>query len=138
MIYLKHVVEKPILLKVLKTAPVFADRQGNRRLGFLKAEQTVILEGMTDEVYRVRGEGTRNGLAGWVAPWAFTHPDEDFVKKLKELYTRQITVNAMIDAGGVAIGMTAKEVEASKGSPSKSSKRLTSDGTSSIWEYIEY
>lgn len=137
-IYLKDVLEKPVLLKVIKKAPIFADRQGSRRLGFLKADQTVILEGMTDKVYRVRGEGTRNGVAGWVGPWAFSHPDEEFVSKLEQLYSRQRAVNAIIDAGGIAIGMTVKEVEQSKGLPSKSSKRLTADTITSVWEYIEY
>ncbi len=137
-IYLKHVVEKPVKLRVIKEAPVFSDKDGNRRLGFLKADQTVELEGMTGKVYRVRGQGTRNGIAGWVAPWAFSHPDKEFVPKLKELYDRQIVVNEIIDSGGIAVGMTMDEVSESRGTPTKTSIRRTAEGESGSWEFIDY
>ena len=55
----------------------------------LKANQTVRLEAITDKIYRVRGQGTRDGISGWVAPWAFSSTDPDFVANLKNLYTRQ-------------------------------------------------
>lgn len=137
-IYLQDVVEQPIKLKVIKDAPVFSDKEGNHRLGYLKANQIVDLEGMTEKVYRVRGEGTRNGIAGWVAPWAFSHPQEDFVEKLKQVYSRQISVNQIISAGGVALGMTMVETGQSRGTPTKTSMRRTKDGQSGTWEYIDY
>ena len=137
-IYLNHVVEKPVKLRVIKEAPVYSDKEGNRRLGFLKADQTVELEGMTDKVYRVRGQGTRNGIAGWVGTWAFSHPDKEFVPKLKELYERQITVNEIIDSGGIAVGMTMDEVSESRGTPTKTSVRRTAKGESGSWEFIDY
>jgi len=137
-IYLTDVVEKPIKLKVIKQAPVFSDKAGNLRLGFLKAEQVVELEGMTDKVYRVRGEGTRNGIVGWVGPWAFSHPQEDFVAKLKQLYERQMVVNKIIADNGIAMGMTLGEVEKSRGKPTKTSVRRNAKGESGSWEYIDY
>jgi hypothetical protein len=137
-IYLTDVVEKPIKLKVIKQAPVFSDKAGSLRLGFLKADQVVELEGMTDKVYRVRGEGTRNGIVGWVAPWAFSHPQEDFVAKLKQLYDRQMVVNKIIEDNGIAMGMTLNEVEKSRGKPTKTSVRRTEKGESGSWEYIDY
>ncbi|MDP4624128.1 MAG: hypothetical protein NWT08_03205 [Akkermansiaceae bacterium] len=137
-IYLKDVVEEPIKLKVIKEAPVFSDKDGNHRLGFLKADQIVELEGMTAKVYRVRGEGTRNGIAGWVPPWAFSHTQEDFVVKLKQVYDRQIAVNEIIAANGVALGMTMDEIAESRGKPTKTSMRRTKDGQSGSWEYIDY
>lgn len=137
-IYLADVLEKPIKLKVIKEAPVFSDKDGNHRLGFLKADQIVELEGMTGRVYRIRGKGTRNGIAGWVAPWAFSHPEEDFVAKLKQVYDRQIAVNEIIAANGVALGMTMDEIAASRGQPTKTSMRRTKDGQSGSWEYIDY
>lgn len=136
--YLEEIVEKPITLKVVKEAPVFSDKEGNHRLGYLKANQIVKLEGMTEKVYRVRGDGTRNGIAGWVAPWAFSHPQEDFVEKLRKLYERQMTVNEVIAAGEVALGMTADEVAKSLGKPTKTSLRRTADGQESTWEFITY
>jgi len=137
-IYLTDVVEKPIKLKVIKQAPVFSDKAGNLRLGFLKADQVVELEGMTDKVYRVRGEGTRNGIVGWVGPWAFSHPQEDFVAKLKQLYERQMVVNKIIADNGIAMGMTLGEVEKSRGKPTKTSVRRNAKGESGSWEYIDY
>jgi hypothetical protein len=137
-IYLSEIVEKPIKLKVIKVAPVFSDKSGSLRLGFLKADQVVELEGMTDKVYRVRGEGTRNGIVGWVAPWAFSHPQEDFVLKLKQLCDRQIVVNKIIEDKGIAMGMTLNEVEKSRGKPTKTSVRRTEKGESGSWEYIDF
>ncbi|MDE0835086.1 MAG: hypothetical protein OSA84_01885 [Akkermansiaceae bacterium] len=137
-IYLEEIVDPPIKLKVIKQAPVFSDKSGNIRLGFLKANQTVTLEGMTAKVYRVRGKGTRNGIVGWVAPWAFSHPQEDFVAKLKQLYVRQMAVNEIIANEGIAIGMTPEEVAKSRGQATKTSIRRTADGEQGSWEYIDY
>lgn len=138
-IYLVEILAEPIKLKVIKEAPVFSDKEGKHRLGFLKANQTVDLEGMTEKAYRVRGMGrTNNGIAGWVAPWAFSHPQEDFVAKLKQLYERQIAVNSIIAEEGVAIGMTLIEVEKSRGKPTKTSVRRTAKGETGSWEYIEF
>jgi len=137
-IYLVTIVEKPIKLKVIKEAPVYSDKDGNHRLGFLKADQIVELEGMTEKAYRVRGQGTKYGIAGWVPPWAFSHPEENFVDKLKQLYARQIAVNEVIAAKGVAIGMTMDEVSESRGKPTKTSIRRTAKGQSGSWEYIDY
>lgn len=138
-IYLAEILEVPIKLKVIKEAPVFSDKEGKIRLGFLKADQTVELEGMTEKAYRVRGKGrTNNGIVGWVGPHAFSHPQEDFVAKLKQLYERQIAVDKIIEEEGVAIGMTLDEVEKSRGKPTKTSVRRTAKGESGSWEYIDY
>lgn len=138
-IYLVDVVEQPIKLKVVKEAPVYSDKDGKHRLGFLKVEQTVDLEGMTEKAYRVRGMGkSNNGIAGWVPPWAFSHPQEDFVGKLKQLYDRQIVVNELIAKQGVAIGMKLSEVDKSRGKPTKTSVRRTAKGEAGSWEYIDF
>lgn len=137
-VYLNEVVDPPIRLRVTKQAPVYSDKEGNVRVGFLKADQSVELEGMTAKVYKVRGQGTRHGISGWVAPWAFSHPQEDFVAKLRQLYDRQIAVNEIIAKEGIAIGMTPVEVEKSRGKPTKTSIRRTAEGEQGSWEYIEY
>lgn len=138
-VYLVDVVEKPIKLAVVKEAPIYSDKEGKQRLGFLLADQTVELEGMTEKAYRVRGMGRgNNGIAGWVGPYAFSHPQDDFVAKLKQLYERQIAVNAIIAEEGVAIGMTLVEVEKSRGKPTKTAVRRTAKGEAGSWEYIDY
>ena len=138
-IYLAEILREPIQLKVIKEAAVFSDKEGRQRLGFLKANQSVELEGMTEKAYRVRGMGkTNNGIVGWVGPHAFSHPQEDFVAKLKQLYERQMAVNGIIAEKGVAIGMTLGEVEKSRGKPTKTSVRRTAKGEAGSWEYIVY
>lgn len=137
-VYLDRTIKQPIELMVIKEAPVFSDKEGRTRLGFLKADQKVRLEAMTGKVYRVRGEGLRNGIVGWVAPWAFASKDPEFVANLKKLYERQIEVEAVIADGGVAIGMTVDEVALSRGKPTKTNLRRTQKGQSGKWEYIDY
>jgi hypothetical protein len=138
-IYLEEILEVPIKLKVIKEAPVYSDKEGKIRLGFLKANQTVELEGMTEKAYRVRGQGrSNNGIVGWVGPHAFSHPQEDFIAKLKQLYERQILVKKIIDDKGIAIGMTLDEVDKSRGKPTKTSVRRTAKGEAGSWEYIDY
>jgi hypothetical protein len=137
-VYLDSVLKKPIELKVEKAAPVFSDREGSHRLGTLKANQTVKLEAITDKIYRVRGEGVRDGIAGWVAPWAFSSKDPKFVEHLKQLYEREIIVRELIAAKQVAVGMTMDEVAKSKGKPNKTSVRMTEGGQTGRWEYVEY
>jgi hypothetical protein len=137
-VYLERSFDKPIELKVIKEAPVFSDTEGKNRLGTLKADQTVRLEALTDKIYRVRGQGTRDGIAGWVAPWAFTSADPQFVARLKEFYERQIQVQAFIEARQVAVGMTLDEVSQARGKPTKTNVRKTEKGESGRWEYVEY
>ena len=137
-VYLDQWLDEPVELKVVKQAPVFSDRQGSHRLGFLKADQTVKVEAITDKIYRVRGQGTRDGIAGWVAPWAFSAETPDFKEQLKAFYDRQIQVQTLIAARQAAIGMTLGEVEAALGAPVKTNLRKTEKGSSGKWEYIDY
>jgi hypothetical protein len=137
-VYLDRTLKDPIHLKVIKEAPVYSDKEGRHRLGTLKAEQNVKLEAVTDKIYRVRGQGTRDGIAGWVAPWAFSSKDPQFVTHLKEFYERQIEVQALIEAKSVAVGMTLEEVSQALGKPTKTSLRKTEKGQSGRWEFIDY
>jgi hypothetical protein len=137
-VYLDRTLDEPIDLKVIKEAPVFSDKEGNRKLGTLKSGQAVRLEAITAKTYRVRGQGTRGGIAGWVAPWAFSSTDPEFVAHLKQLYERQIQVQALIAAKEVAVGMTLDEVALSRGKATKTSIRKTEKGQTGRWEYIDY
>jgi hypothetical protein len=137
-VYLDRYLDKPVELKVIKDAPIFSDREGKIRLGTLVADQTVPVEAITDKIYRVRGRGTRDGVAGWVAPWAFSSKDPEFVARLKEFYKRQIEVQKLIDAKQIAVGMTMQEVEMALGKPGKTNLRRTEKGQSGRWEYVDY
>jgi hypothetical protein len=137
-VYLDRTLKKPIELKVIKEAPVYSDTEGKLRLGTLKANQSVRLEAITDKIYRVRGQGTRDGIAGWVAPWAFSSTDPEFVAHLKQHYERQIQVQALIQAKKIALGMTLEEVSLAFGKPTKTSLRKTPKGESGRWEFVDY
>lgn len=137
-VYLDGSLNQPIDLKVIKAAPVFSDKEGKHRLGALKIGQSVRLEAITEKVYRIRSQGLRDGIAGWVAPWAFSSNDPEFVAHLKQLYQRQIQVQDLIAAKQVAVGMTLDEVSLSRGKPTKTSLRKTEKGQTGRWEYIEY
>ena len=137
-VYLQQTIKEPIQLRVVKEAPVYSDKSGSHRLGTLKANQDVELEAITDKIYRVRGKGTRDGIAGWVAPWAFSSKDPQFVFHLKELYDRQIQVQGLIANKQIAVGMTLDEVSLSRGKPTKTSLRKTEKGQSGRWEYVDY
>jgi hypothetical protein len=123
---------------IIKEAPVFSDVDGKNKLGTIQANQKVKIEAITDKAYKVRGKGTRDGIAGWVGPWAFASKDPQFVENLKKFYTRQLEVNKIIAENDVAMGMTTDEVAKSLGQPTKSSLRQTPEGQSGKWEFIDY
>lgn len=137
-IHLSEHVKKPIELRVIKAAPVYSDKNGNRKLGNIKPDQTVVLEAMTEKAYKVRGDGLRNGISGWVGPHAFSSKDPNFVENLKKLHTRQLEVQALIDEEQVAIGMTMEEAGKARGKPNKTKIKQTEKGQTGRWEYVEY
>ncbi|MGC4014310.1 MAG: hypothetical protein QM755_07315 [Luteolibacter sp.] len=137
-VYFNDPAKRPIELTVIKEAPVFSDKEGNHRVGFLKVDQTVKLEAMTERAYYVRGQGTRDGIVGWVPPWAFSSKDPNFVENLKKLYARQIVVQKLIANHQVAVGMTVSEVGSSLGKPTKTDVRKTGKGETGRWEDIDY
>lgn len=137
-VYLEYTLKDPIHLDVIKEAPVFSEKGGTHRIGYLRANQRVKLEAITEKAYRVRGEGRSGGIVGWVGPWAFSSKDPQFVENLKKLYTRQMEVQNLIAAKAVAVGMTIDEVGMSLGKPTKTSMRRTAKGEAGTWEFIEY
>lgn len=137
-VHLAEHVKEPIELKVIKEAPVFSDKNGKTRIGAIKAEQIVLLEAMTEKAYKVRGQGVKQGISGWVGPHAFASKDPDFVENLKKLHKRQLEVQALIEAKELAIGMTPEEVSKSRGNPVKTQVKQTGKGQTGRWEYVEY
>lgn len=137
-VHLAEYVKTPIELQVVKEAPVYSDKNGKNKLGTLKADQTVILEAMTDKAYKVRGQGEKHGISGWVGPHAFASKDPNFVENLKKLHARQIEVQALIEEKQVAIGMTPEEVTMARGTPTKTSVKQTEKGQTGRWEYIDF
>lgn len=137
-VYLSEHIEKPIELRIIKEAPIFSDKEGQRQLGTVTTGQQVHLEAMTAKAYRVTAKTGGNPIKGWVAPWAFASKDPDFVENLKKLFERQIEVQKLIEANEVAIGMTLEEVGKALGKPTKTTQRRTKDGLSGSWEFIDF
>jgi hypothetical protein len=137
-VYLTEMPDKQIELMIVQDAPVYSDVDGKQKLGTIVANQKVKIEAITDKAYKVRGKGTRDGISGWVGPWAFASKDPNFVENLKKFYTRQLEVNKLIDEKEVAMGMTTDEVAQSLGRPTKSTLRQTPEGQSGKWEFIDY
>lgn len=137
-VYLEEVFEKPLELKVVKDAPLYAHKEGGAKLGTLVSGQQATVVAITDKAYRVRGKGRNGGLAGWVGTWAFEMPDKDFEKNMKSFYERQMKVNKLIEEGQVVLGMTMREVGLVLGEPTKTSIRQTPEGQVGRWEFIEY
>ena len=137
-VYLDDHLAKPVELSVVTDARVFSDKEGKHLLGVLLERQNVKLEAMTDRAYKVRGEGSTGGIAGWVSPKAFESPDPDFVSNLKNIYQRQLQVQTLIANNEIAIGMNMAEVAQSLGEPTKKSSRVTAEGQSATWEFIDY
>jgi len=135
-VYLEEVFEKELELKVVKAAPVFANKDGGSKLGTLVVGQKAKIVAITDKAYRVRGQGKNGGLAGWVGTWAFEMPDENFEKNMKAFYERQMKVNKLIEEGQVVLGMTMREVGLVLGEPTKTSIRQTADGQVGRWEFV--
>ncbi len=137
-VHLSDFTDQPVELAVVKEAPVFATRTGTRKLGALKTGQIVVVEAMTGRAYKVRGQGQKHGVSGWVAPWAFASDDPEFVENLKKLYHRQIEVAALIAEKRAALGMTEEEVGLALGKPTKTTVKQTVEGTTGRWEFIDY
>lgn len=137
-VHLADYLKDPVVLQVVNPATVFSDKSGNTKLGTLQANQSVVLEAMTDKAYKVRGKGATNGIAGWVGPKAFSSSDPKFVENLRDFYHRQIEVAKLIAEQKVAVGMTPDEVAKSLGKPTTTQVKQTTKGSSGKWEYILY
>lgn len=121
-----------------KSTPVFSTKKGNvsRKLGSLPAHTEVLLLGLTQTAYKIKGEAKHGTVTGWISPKNIA--DENGLrKKLQTFYAREMAVRALIKKKQVAIGMTMNEVQRSLGDPTKKESRVTKDGRSGKWEFIQ-
>ncbi len=137
-LYVKDDLGKEISFIVGESCKAFATKTGGRQLGVYRSGIRVELLEMTDKVYRVRGETSHGAVSGWVNPKQLLSKDADFIENLKNLYDRELKVRELIANQSVAIGMTIDEVATSLGEPSKKTSKITKDGRTGRWEFIEY
>ncbi|MDA7614236.1 hypothetical protein N8586_03780 [Verrucomicrobiales bacterium] len=137
-LYVESLLEKPIKLKVLKSAHAYGTLKGERYLGTLKPGQEVTLLAISARAYRVRGKAQQGDIAGWAGPTFFKKLDPEFVSNLKKAAERKALVDDLIANKEVALGMTGEEVLASLGKPTKRASELNTEGTTETLDYITY
>ncbi|WP_353568667.1 hypothetical protein [Haloferula sargassicola] len=138
-VYLAEHLDQPLKLWIVKSAPIFSDKDGQRRLGTVLPDQQVEIQAITGRAYRVSAQTGGNKTVGWVGSGAFaSKKDPDFEKHLAQFYERQLEVAKLIAEKRPAIGMTMDEVSKALGEPTKTTVRQTAEGRSGTWEFIDY
>lgn len=139
-IYLKEYTSVPVTFITIGETPIYASKKGNssRKLGTFTAGTSVQLLAMDRDAYRISGKGKYGLLNGWVSPKSLANEDPKFVETLKQLYDRQMKVNTLIANNQVAIGMSVSEVLQSLGEPTKKEDRVTKNGKSGKYEFIQF
>ena len=137
-VYTEEFAPEGITLRVIKPGYVFESKKGGRKYGSLKEGTKAELVSFTDKAYYIRGKRSNGeGVSGWVTPAAFSSKEPDFIKKLKAVHTRQLTVRQLIEDKEIALGMTPEEVSKVLGEPTKTTLRRTAKGQTQVWEFLE-
>ena len=137
-IYLSDFTTSHTKLRVKGEPPIYKSTLRKNALGILKKNGEVELVAMTDKQYRVRGKAQHDTVVGWVLPSQLTSLDKDFIANLRALYERQKKVEALIENGEIALGMTVDEVAESLGRPDRKSSKLDRGGRRDTYEYVTY
>lgn len=130
--------KKPVVLKVLQESPIYTRSTLDQPLGSMAPGTLVTLVGLSDRAYRVRGRARHGDVSGWVRIPDLLSPDPNLIPNLKKLHERQTAVDELIANHQVALGMTAEEVIASMGKPSRKSTKLSATGRDEKFEYVVY
>ncbi len=138
-IYVEDLFERPLKLKVKKSAPIYYQLSAQRLAGTLLDNQAVQLVALSDKnAFRVRGRATHGGVSGWVGKDFLEEPSPGFFEGLEKLYARQRLVEDLVAKKEVALGMTPEEVVASIGQPDERSSRVDAQGSEQSFSYITY
>ena len=137
-IYLEDLLAKPVRLATTAETPIFYLSDMGRYLGRLRKGQTVELQAVGENAYRVRGQAQQGQVAGWVDPRYLTPLKKEFVEGLRKNAARREEVNALIARNEVAVNMTHDEVTASLGKPAKKTARIDAQGREEVWEFVRY
>ena len=136
-IHVEDLTDDTLTFDVFNDTPIYYTRRGNNKLSGALQGQKAELICFDSRAFQVRVKAHGKNIVGWVSPYALSCSDPNFVENFKKVHQRQVSVNALISAKGIGVGMTAAEVEASLGKPTKTSFRRTTNGTSGTYEYTE-
>lgn len=137
-INLENLVPKPIRLTVAAESVIYYQGDFQRALGSMAAGTTVQLVAMSDTAYKVRGRARHGDVAGWMRIADLKSSDPKLFEKLKAYAERRKQVDELIQKHQIAIGMTAEEVKASLGTPSRKSSHITDGSREETFEYVVY
>lgn len=134
-IYVEDILPKPVRLSVAADSVIYYQSDMQRALGSMAPGTLVQLVAMSDTGYKVRGRARHGDVAGWMRMADLRAPDPQLPEKLKAFYARQKKVDELIAKKQVALGMTAPEVEASLGRPTRKSSKISAAGREEVLEY---
>ncbi len=135
---LENLLPKPIRLTVIADSVIYYQGDFQRALGSMALGTTVQLIAMSETAYKVRGRARHGDVAGWMHINDLKSTDPKLFEKLKAYAERRKTVDDLIQKHLIAIGMTADEVKASLGAPSRKSSHITDGSREETLEYIVY
>ncbi len=133
--HLEDLLKKPVMLKVREETPIYSRAVFDRALGSMAPGTVVKLVAMSEAGYRIRGRARHGDVVGWVPMTSVLSTDPNLAENLKKVYERQKQVDELVANRQVALGMTAEEVRASLGKPTRTSTKLNAAGKDERLEY---
>ncbi len=135
---LENLLPKPIRIIVATDSVIYYQGDFQRALGNMAANTTVQLIAMSDTALKVRGRARHGDVAGWMHINDLKSADPKLFEKLKAFVERRKVVDDLIQKHQIAIGMTAEEVKASLGTPTRKSSHITDGSREETLEYIVF
>jgi len=135
---LEDILPKPLHAKVAAESIIYYQSDLQRALGAMAPGTPVQLVAMKDALFRVRGRARHGDVAGWMRAQDLKFSDPTVPEKLKAFAERHKTVEELVQKHQIAIGMTADEVKASLGAPTRKSAKVTAEGREETLEYVVY
>lgn len=125
--------EDAVELSISEPTHVYATKTGGRKLGVLNKGRVTLI-GFDNRACKVQGQGK----IGWVKPSTLKADKGNIEELLKTVYSREMEVRTLIDAGEIALGMNRDEVCRVLGKPTKQTLRRTAQGVGGSMEFIQY
>jgi hypothetical protein len=137
-INLEKILPKPVRLTVAADSVIYYQGDFQRALGNMAPGTAVQLIAMSETAYKVRGRARHGDVAGWMHMNDLKSSDPKLFEKLKAYAERRKVVDELIQKHQIAIGMTAEEVKASLGTPTRKSSHITDGSREETLEYIVF
>lgn len=134
-IEIEDILPKPVKVAVVKESIIYYQSDMQRVLGSMAPGTIVQLISITDAAWKIRGRARHGDVSGWMHITDLKSPDPKLGEKLKAFCERHKLVEELVQKHQIAIGMTADEVKASLGTPTRKSARITVGEREDTLEY---